>query len=63
VHRTLSRRAAAGRRAALRDGLEQTRHLVTSQVVMNLGAADHVGYDERAAVMVQIRSRRWQLLK
>jgi len=30
---------------------------------MNLGAADHVGYDERAAVMVQIRSRRWQLLK
>jgi branched-chain amino acid transport system substrate-binding protein len=50
-------------RAALRDGLEQTRQLVTSQGVMNLGAADHVGYDERAAVMVQIRGGRWQLLK
>jgi len=47
-------------RSALRDALEATKDLVTSQGVMTMSPQDHVGYDKRAAVMVQIRDGRWK---
>lgn len=47
-------------RSALRDALEQVKDLVTSQGVINMSAQDHVGYDKRAAVMVQIRDGGWK---
>ncbi len=57
--------AAAGTPGALpqktlRDALEATKDLVTSQGVMTMSPQDHVGYDKRAAVMVQIRDGRWK---
>lgn len=53
---------SAAFRAALRDGLEATRELVTSQGVMNLSPADHVGYDQRAVALVEIRQGAWHYL-
>ena len=50
-------------RKALRDALENTRNLVSSQGVFNMTPTDHVGYDLRASVMVQIKSGKWQLVK
>lgn len=47
-------------RSALRDALEATKGLVTSQGVMTMSPQDHVGYDKRAAVMVQIRDGHWK---
>ncbi|ATE61357.1 ABC transporter substrate-binding protein [Thauera sinica] len=49
-------------RAALRDGMEVTRGLTTSQGVMNLSSADHVGYDGRAVALVEIRQGAWRYL-
>lgn len=50
-------------RSALRDALESTRDLVTSQGVSTMSKADHVGYDKRAAAMVRIRNGRWELVR
>ena len=50
-------------RKALRDAIENTRDLVSSQGVFNMTPTDHVGYDQRASVMVQIKSGKWQLVK
>lgn len=50
-------------RAALRDALEGTSNLVSTQGVFNMTPQDHVGYDERAAVMVQIQDGAWHLQK
>ncbi|MCK9512760.1 MAG: ABC transporter substrate-binding protein [Pigmentiphaga sp.] len=50
-------------RAALRDALEGTRDLVTSQGVMTITPEDHVGYDERAVAIIQIRDGQWQYLR
>ena len=50
-------------RFALRDALEQVRDLVTTQGVITMSATDHVGYDSRAAVMVQIVNGGWKYLK
>lgn len=47
-------------RAKLRDALEHTKDLVTTQGVMTVTPQDHVGYDKRAAVMVQIRNGDWK---
>ena len=47
-------------RSALRDALEATKDLVTSQGVMTMSPQDHVGYDKRAAVMVQIHDGHWK---
>lgn len=49
-------------RKALRDALEGTRNLVSSQGVFNMTATDHVGYDERATVMIQISGGHWKLV-
>jgi len=50
-------------RAALRDALEQVRGLVTTQGVINMTPADHVGYDKRAVVMIQVTGGDWKYLK
>jgi branched-chain amino acid transport system substrate-binding protein len=50
-------------RAALRDSLEQVRGLVTTQGVINMTPTDHVGYDQRAAVMMQITNGAWKYVK
>ncbi|CAJ0801968.1 hypothetical protein LMG7141_04044 [Ralstonia condita] len=48
-------------REALRDALEQVRNLPTSTGVINMSPQDHVGLDQRARVMAQIRRGQWHL--
>jgi len=50
-------------RSVLRDSLENVHELVTSQGVMTMSPQDHVGYDKRAAVMVQIRDSGWKYVE
>jgi branched-chain amino acid transport system substrate-binding protein len=50
-------------RSTLRDSLEQVHGLVTTQGVINMSATDHVGYDNRAAVMMQIADAGWKYIK
>lgn len=50
-------------RLALRDALEGTRDTVTSQGVSTMSPTDHVGYDARAAVMVQIKNGAWRYVQ
>jgi branched-chain amino acid transport system substrate-binding protein len=49
-------------RAALRDALEGLREVPGAHGVFNMSATDHLGFDRRAAVMVQIRNGGWQML-
>ena len=49
-------------RAALRDAMEKTRNLTVSHGVMNMSATDHLGFDQRARVMVQIVDGKWKLV-
>ncbi len=46
-------------RKALRDALEQTKDLADSNGVVNMSPTDHIGLDQRARVMVQIRDGKW----
>jgi len=48
-------------REALRDALEHVRDLPTSTGVVNMSPQDHVGLDQRARVMAQIRRGAWHL--
>ncbi|GCB06106.1 ABC transporter substrate-binding protein [Ralstonia sp. SET104] len=48
-------------REALRDALEQVRDLPTSTGVVSMSPQDHVGLDQRARVMAQIRRSQWHL--
>jgi len=48
-------------RKALRDALEQTRNLPVSHGIMNMSATDHLGFDQRARVMVEIVDGKWKL--
>ena len=50
-------------RAALRDALEATRNVAGSHGVFNMSANDHLGFDQRARVMVMIKDGGWQLTK
>lgn len=50
-------------RKALRDAIESTRELTSSQGVFNMTATDHVGYDNRARVMVRVKDGKWQLVR
>lgn len=50
-------------RTALRDALEQVHGLVTTQGVITMSPTDHVGYDSRAAVMMQIANGGWKYVK
>jgi branched-chain amino acid transport system substrate-binding protein len=48
-------------RAALRDALEATHNLVADHGVFNMTPQDHLGFDQRARVMVKIEGGKWKL--
>ena len=50
-------------RAALRDALETTKELAGAHGVFNMSATDHLGFDQRARVMVKIEGGKWKLAK
>jgi branched-chain amino acid transport system substrate-binding protein len=50
-------------RAALRDALEGVRNAAGAHGIFNMSPNDHLGLDQRAAVMVQIRDGKWVLQK
>jgi len=50
-------------RAALRDALEGVKNTPGAHGIFNMSASDHLGFDQRAAVMVQIRDGKWVLQK
>lgn len=50
-------------RKALRDALEGTRELTGAHGVFNLSTQDHLGFDQRARVMVRIESGAWKLVQ
>jgi branched-chain amino acid transport system substrate-binding protein len=50
-------------RAALRDALEATKDLVSSQGVVNMTQQDHSGYDSRARVLLTVKDGRFELVK
>ncbi len=50
-------------RAALRDALEGEKEVVGTHGVFNMSANDHLGFDTRARVMLQINDGKWVLQK
>ena len=50
-------------RAALRDALEGTKNLPAAHGVFNMSPTDHLGFDQRARVMVMVENGNWKLLK
>jgi branched-chain amino acid transport system substrate-binding protein len=48
-------------RKALRDALENTRELAGAHGIFNMSATDHLGFDQRSRVMVQIVDGKWKL--
>ncbi|MFC0283167.1 ABC transporter substrate-binding protein [Camelimonas abortus] len=49
-------------REALRDALENAKGVVYTQGVVNMSPTDHVGQDDTARVMVEIRDGAWKLI-
>ncbi|WP_442968771.1 ABC transporter substrate-binding protein [Ramlibacter sp.] len=50
-------------RNALRDALENTKELVGTHAVFNLGPKDHNGTDSRARVLVKVKNGTWELVR
>lgn len=50
-------------RAALRDALEGVKNVAGAHGIFNMSPTDHLGLDQRSAVMVQIKGGAWQLVK
>jgi branched-chain amino acid transport system substrate-binding protein len=50
-------------RAALRDALEGLKNVAGAHGIFNMTTTDHLGLDQRAAVMVQIKDGAWTLAK
>ena len=50
-------------RTALRDALEGTKEMVTSQGVVTMTAQDHSGYDHRGRVLVTVKDGKFALVK
>ncbi|NMG37528.1 ABC transporter substrate-binding protein [Azoarcus sp. TTM-91] len=50
-------------RAALRDALENVKEVPGAHGVFNMSPNDHLGFDQRARVMVQIQGGAWKLVK
>ncbi len=46
-------------RAALRDALEGVKEVAGAHGIFNMSAADHLGLDQRARVMVKIQGGKW----
>jgi len=49
-------------RAALRDALENTKEVSGAHGVFNMTADDHLGLDQRARVMVEIKDGNWKYI-
>ncbi|HWS12903.1 MAG TPA: ABC transporter substrate-binding protein [Rhodocyclaceae bacterium] len=50
-------------RVALRDALEGVKNTTAAHGVFNMSAQDHLGFDQRARVMVEIRDGGWKLIQ
>jgi len=50
-------------RKALRDALEAVKNQPAAHGVFNMSANDHLGFDQRARVMVRIENGGWKLIK
>ena len=50
-------------RAALRDALEGLKNVTVSHGIVNMSADDHLGFDQRARVMVKVEKGDWKLIK
>lgn len=50
-------------RHALRDAMENEHELVTTHGVLNTSKTDHMGFDQRARVMVKIENGTWKLVQ
>ena len=50
-------------RAALRDALEGVKNLPVAHGVFNMSPTDHLGFDQRARVMVKVENGTWKLVK
>jgi branched-chain amino acid transport system substrate-binding protein len=48
-------------RAALRDALEGLKNVTVSHGIVNMSANDHLGFDQRARVMVKVEGGAWKL--
>lgn len=50
-------------KAALRDALEGLKNVTVSHGIVNMSAQDHLGFDQRARVMVKVENGDWKLIK
>ncbi len=50
-------------RVALRDALEGVKNAAGAHGIFNMSASDHLGLDQRAAVMIQINDGKWVMQK
>ena len=50
-------------RKALRDAIESTKNLTATHGVFNMSPQDHLGFDQRARVMVKIEGGGWKLVQ
>jgi branched-chain amino acid transport system substrate-binding protein len=50
-------------KVALRDALEGLKNVTVSHGIMNMSPQDHLGFDQRARVMVKIENGDWKLIQ
>jgi branched-chain amino acid transport system substrate-binding protein len=50
-------------RAALRDALEGLKEVPAAHGIFSMSPTDHLGLDQRARVMVQIKGGKWALVQ
>jgi len=50
-------------RAALRDALESTKDMTTSQGIVTVTAQDHSGFDQRGTVLITVKDGKFALVK
>lgn len=50
-------------KAALRDALEGLKNVTVSHGIVNMSPTDHLGFDQRARVMVKVENGDWKLIQ
>jgi len=50
-------------RAALRDGIEQTKDVYLNNGLANMSPTDHNGYDQRSAFLIKVEGGKFRLVK
>lgn len=50
-------------KAALRDALEGLKNITVSHGIVNMSTTDHLGFDQRARVMVKVENGDWKLIQ